>query len=349
MALFKDNERIDLKTNKDYLEKKKWIKNNIGFPVVFKRKDTWISRQINENNEEVHYAPSFIIPNVSTVTTEDGREEWRWCPIVPKKKDGEYQFPREYRTSHYTKRMFKLDEHEMDKIYFLMFKDKQFKAYYEVDDAKGVANERVENKIKEAKIYGAFYGENSVLLKDKEKLRQIARAWNIAKIETMNDAQILEQLESKVREEDKKGIRSIDDFLEATQLNEYLKVASLVQQAEDLGAIAYDQKTSWWFYSDGSGTLKEKLCEVSKQKREHKYDILRDFLVTETAHLEKIQSLTDNYDISKDVDIDFDDLDNADWGQVREYCNLHGIKLTAGGRGKSKVLEDVKAHHEGNL
>lgn len=350
MALFKDGERIDLKTDKDYLEKKKWIEDNIGFPVVFKRRESWITTQVNGDGESLTYAPPFIIPNVSTVVTEDGREEWRWCPIVPKRDaSGEYKFPREFRTTHYTKRMFSMNKNEMDKIYYLYFKDSQFKAYYEVDDAKGEADAKLVNKIKEAKIYGAFYGENSVLLNDKQKLRKIARAWNISRIESMTDAQILAELEEKVRNEDKQGIRTVDEFLESTQLSEYIDKAAIVQQAEDVGAIIYDEKTSFWFYSDGNGTLKDKLCEVSKQKRDHKYEILRDFLDTETAHLDKLRSLTDNYAISQDVDLNFEDLEHEDWSKVMEYCNLHNIKLTAWGRQKTDVLKDVKKHHAGEL
>ena len=352
MALFKDNELIKLSGDSpeavDYREKQKWVKENIGFPVLFKRKDSWITKELKNDRDEVFYAPPFIIPNVSSEISldGDGMHEWRWCPVVPKKKDGEYLFPREFRTSKYDKRMFSLKESEMDKIYFLMFKDRNFKAYYEVDDAKGIANQKLVNKIKEAKINGAFYGENSVLLKDPAKLRQIARAWNVAHIEKMNDAQIMENLEAKVRSEDAKGIRSIDDFLESTQLNEYVKIASIVQHAEDLRVIKYDTQTSCWFYEE-AGVIKDKICEVSKQKRDHKYDILRDYLFSAREHVERINSLIGINDIPEEDKLNFDALEDEEWDKVKKYCHQHGIAMTAPGRTRKLVLSDVLKHYKG--
>ena len=348
MALFKNGELIKLDgvspEAKDYQVQKKWIKDNIGFPVVFKRKQTWITTEIKNDGEPTQYAPPFIIPNVSTVVTEDGRDEWRWCPIVPKKKDGEYEFPRQFRTSSYDKITFALQETEMDKIYYLMYKDGNFKSYYEVDDPKSDANAQLEKRIKEQKLSGIFYNKNSVLLQDDAKLRQIARAWNVAHIERMNNAQIILALEARVREEDAKGIRTIDEFLDATQLDTYTEVAAIVQKAEDEGIIEYEGQSSMWFYKSYDGSYGEKLCQVSKKERDHKYDVLRNFLFTEPDHIARLRSLVDVQDKNAGLKLNFDDLENEDYEKVRMYCNLHNITLTKKGRSKEDVLADVRAH-----
>jgi len=348
--LFKDGQKIDVKGDspeaKDFQEKKKWVKDNIGFPVVFKANKSFISPQIriDGGREKVeHNFATWYIPNIAFVKTSDGTEEWRWSPVIPKKKDGEYQWPRQYRNSAYTKPVFALNENEFDRIYFLMFKSEKFKRIYSVDDVKIEANKVVEQKIKEAKIYNTFYGENSILLKDEERLREIARAWNLQKVERLTKQQILQQLETAVREQDRRGIKSIDEFIEDTQLNEYTEVGALIQRAEDNEVIKFDDKVSMWYYLGLDGSYGDKICEVPKAKREHKYVVLRDYILVEKEHIGRIKSLSKVSSVPNEAKLDFNNLEAEDWEKVMAFCNMNGIATTGRGRTKKMVFDDILA------
>jgi hypothetical protein len=347
--LFINNEKLDLKEKdspyvKDYYEKKEWVNENLGFPVIFRANDGQIFPQVMDDGRITSYMPDWYIPNVSFVTTSDGLEEWRWSPRVPRIKDGEYQFTREDSRSVYRERMFKLNENQFDRIYFLMFKSPKFKALYSVDDAKVKATELVEAKKKEALVIELFYGRNSVLQKDEKKLREIARAWNVDNVKSKTKDQILMDLETTVREQDAKGIRTIDKFIEAVEIDYYAEVGSIIQKASENGFIQFDDSTSMWFYVDAEGIRSEKICDVPRQKAESKFEILREYILVERTHIARIQSILDKRDVSDKMQLDFRNLREEPWDKVAAYCNREGIATTGRGRTKDMVFKDIRKH-----
>jgi|GEM_PF-3608437 len=354
--LFKNGELINVKGDSDeakhYQEQLKWVEENLGFPVIFKRTESYISYsdysedKNGQITKRVPETPMIIIPNVTPVSTNDGMgtDEWRWSRTVPRKKDGEYVFPRDSRSSKFDTAVFKVDKKDFDFAYFLSYKNPNFSRYYVVEDKRKNAVDTFEMKVKEAKIINAFYGEDSILRKDDKKLREIARAWNIRHIETMTNPQILGQLETAVREQDHKGIKSIEDFLDSLKGGEDIQIGAMVQKAEDLKIVGYDHRTSFWFFLDNEGNLKDNICEVPKQEREYRYEILKEEVSINDTLKNKIQSLIGAYDIPDDVKLNFDDLEHEDWSKVQEYCRLHDIKPTAKGRNKAMVYVDILKH-----
>ena len=349
--LFKDNERVDLAKGespeaKDYQEKKKWVRKNIGFPVFFKVTDGYVSPQEKKDGTIEYYMPSIALPNVSHFRTEDGVEEWRWCPIMPRKKNGEYEYPREYKRTWYDKKVLKLDEKDMDRIYYLLYKCPEFKRYYTLDDAKVKASELVADKIREAKITGVFYGENSILLKDEKKLREIARAWNISNVEKKSRDQMLSELETTVREQDIKGIRSIDDFIENTQVNHYVEVGALIQKAEDMKLIKFDDRSSCWFYMN-QDLVGDKIFEVTRQRYESRYEDLREYMFVEKDHITRLKSLVNANDVPREMVLDINNLENEDWEKIMAFCNKNGIASTGRSRTKAVVFAAIRKHMRG--
>jgi hypothetical protein len=347
--LFKNGKLVDLRGDsdeaKEYRKQMEWVKENLGFPVVFKRSSSYITPDERSDGKMFMRTPAFFIPNLAEVNTEYGTDEWRWSPRIPRMRDGEYVFNKEISRTMLDREVFSLDEKYMDKIYFYLYLDTQFKKYYHVDDEKAKANERVNNKIKDAKIYNAFYGEKSVLLKDEQKLRTIAMAWNIRDIKNKTKNQVLEYLEAAVREQDAKGIRSVDDFLKATQLGQDTEVSAMIQKAEDLKVIRYDKESSTWFYLNFNGENGDKICEVPKNQREHTYEILKDYVFVEKDHITKIKSLVNATNVDDELRLNFDDLENEDYNEkIRPYCSLHDIKPTAAGRTKAMVFKDIRKH-----
>lgn len=353
MALFKDGEKVDLKGNspeaKDFAEKKKWVKDNIGFPVIFKANPSFLAPQVKidgSGKEKIdpYFAPWYI-QNTAEVKTSDGTELWRWCPVVPPKKDGEFVFAHKHKRSEYSKPVFKLDEKDFDRIYFLLFKDEQFKRFYSIDDAKSEANKKVKDKIREAKIQSAFYGENSVFLKNEKRLREVARAWHIPNVEKLSKEQLLIFLETAVREQDQLGLKSIDDFISATESGDiHIETEAILQKAQDLEIIKFDDKLSIWFYLNHDKSYGDKICEVPKNRKEYKYDVLLEYVFVEKEHIARIKSLVNVTDIPDEMKLNFNDLENEDYEKVKAYCNLHGIATTAPGRSKKMVFQDVLEH-----
>jgi hypothetical protein len=352
--LFKNGERLDLSGNSpealDYQKKFKEVENTLGFPIVFKRTDSYItySELFNDSGQKqatIAQTPTIIIPHKSSVPKENGEiDEWIWSPVIPRKKDGEYIFPREVQKLMFDKVVFTLDKKEFDKAYFLLYKNPNFSRYYKVDNKRVVAKESVETKIKEAKIYNAFYGEDSILLRDEKKLREIARAWNLTHVDKKSKEEVLEELEHLVREQDTKGIRSVQDFLESISGIQDVKLSAMLQKAKDINIITFDERTSAWYYVT-NGVLQEKICDIPKSEKASKFEMLREFIEANKKQENKIKSLIDTYD-NVPQDIDIDNLENEDWETVKRYCNLKGIETTRQGRTKKQVFEDIRKQFE---
>ena len=355
--LFKNGEIVDLKNGKDedaihYRDMLKEVDETVGFPLVFKRTESYMSYSdfsMDKNGaitKRVPESPMIIIPNFTSTSNEYRTDEWRWSKNIPRKKDGEYIFPRDARSSKFDKPVFKVDKTDFDFAYFLLYKNPNFSKYYTLEDNRADAKQSVESKIKEAKIYNAFYGERSKLLTDAKLLREVARSYHIAHVDKMSKEQILTDLESLVREEDRNGVRSVDDFLESLHGGEDVELGAMVQKAEDLKIIKFDDRTSFWFLCDGDGNLKDTICEVPKKEKEFRYEILKDELSITDELKTKIESLIGAYDSikEKDIKLNFDNLENEDYTKVQEYLKLHNISDTGRGRPKALVFKDVRAH-----
>jgi len=350
--LLKDGEKVNLKTDPEFLEKKKCIKENFGFPVVFKANPSGLSEQVKtDGNGNILSTETYMspvrLPNMAHEKTEDGTITWQYCPVTPPKKDGEYLINHKHKNTWYDKKVFTLDEKDMEQIFFLYFKNPQFRNYFVVDDVKAEAKNKVDNKIKEAKIMSAFYGKDSVLRNDEEKLREIARAWNVANVKEKSKEQILNELETTVREQDALGVRTIDEFIDSTDLDYYTKVGAMIQKAEDLGMIKFDDRASCWFYVTSEGSLGDKLTNISAGRGDFKYEDLREYLFAEKAHISRIESLVNAKDVPKEMDINVDDLENEDYEKILAYCNKHSIASTGRGRTKKAVFEDIRKYVKG--
>lgn len=350
--LFKNGERIDLADKnsdnpdvRDYQEKKKWVKENIGFPVVFKVKSSYVSRQERTDGKIEFYMSPLYLPNSCTFATEDGHEEWTWSPRNPKiNKHGDKEFPREYKRFIYDKQVFALGEKDMDRIYFLLFKNPNFlKSYFDLDDEKIKASEKVSAKMKEAEIMKLFYDEDSILQKDEKRLREIARAWNLPDVQKLSKDQILDRLEKTVREQDFKGIKTIKEFKESCQLGDYyVEVAAMIQKAEDLGIIKADDKVSTWFYVNADGSYGEKICSIMAGRWDYRYEILKDYIFAEKDHIGRMKSMVQGSNVPRGMQLNFDDLENENYEKVMAYCNLNSIPLTGRGRTRAAVFADIR-------
>lgn len=350
--LLRDGEKVDLKTDKEFADAKKWIKENFGFPVIFKVHPSYLTEQIKtDGNGNILSTETYMcpirLPNTAHERTEDGTITWQYCPVTPPKRDGEFMIQPKHKNTWFYDKVFKLDEKDMEFIFFLYYKNHKFKSYFVVDDVKQEAKAKVDNKIKEAKIMRIFYGEDSILLKDEEKLREIARAWNIPNVKQRTRDQILNDLETAVREQDALGIRTIDEFIEATSLDYYTKVGATIQKAEDLGMIKFDDRSSCWFYVTSDGTLGDKLTTVQAGRREFRYEDLREFLFAEKDHIARIESLVNAKDVPQEMEIDINDLENEDWSKVMAWCNKNSVPTTGRGRTKKAVFEDIIKHVKG--
>lgn len=349
--LFKNGERLDLSNPnsedldvKDFHEKRKWVKDNIGFPVVFKIKQSNLSAQDKKDGTIEMYMRPMRCPNFVVEESYSGTNEWQYSKVMPRtSKNGNIEFPRDQKNTWYDKKVFSLDEKDMDRIYFLMFKDQNFlKRYYEIDDAKLEANNKVNAKVKETKIQEIFYGSNSVLMRDEKRLREICRAWNISKVETYTRDQLLIELERVVRDQDARGIKSVYDFEKDTQLDMFVEVGAMVQKAEDQGVIKFDEKVGCWFYVNHDGSYKEKICEVPRIRFDHKYEHLKDHIFAEKEHIGRIKSMLGVVDVPDQMKLDFTQLEDEPWEKVAAYCNLNGIATMGRGRNKAAVYKDIR-------
>ena len=345
--LLKDGEKVDLKNNEEFKEAKKWIKENLGFPVIFKAHPSYLTEEVKSDGRgnvigrETRMCP-IRLPNKVHEKTEDGTVTWQYCPITPPKKDGEYLINPKHQNTWFFDKVFRLGEEDMEQLFFLYYKNPQFKTYFVVDDAKAQAKTNVDQKVKEAKIYNAFYGKDSILLKNEEKLRDIARSCHIAQVNTKSREQVLNELETRVRERDTMGVQSIDDFIDSLDLDYYTQVGVVIQKAEDKDLIRFDDRSSCWFYVTSDKTLGDKIVQVKNGRYDHRYEDLREYMFGVKEHIARLTSLVDAKDVSQQLEINIDDLENEDWNKILAYCNKNGIATVGRGRTKAMVFEDIR-------
>ena len=286
--IYVNDEQVDLRGEsraaKEYKEALKFF-SEVGWPLKFRVKKQYLARNETEDGKVFMVMASHNISHTSLIHTEFGSEQWRYTPIAPHMKRGDLVYPQEGKRKAYDKKVFTLPREKSDLAFFLWFKSKIFKSIYDLDDAKRNAKEIVDAKMNAIRLNSIFYGDNSVL-RESEKLRTVARAYNVPKSDSMTDDQVLINLEGVINGLIKEKQLTVDEFAESLDLDVLTELSAKIQKAEDDKLILFDEPTLSWSYVNEGGTIGEKIVQVPLSKKNSKNNFLRDTLKADQRKLD---------------------------------------------------------------
>jgi hypothetical protein len=103
----------------------------------------------------------------------------------------------------------------------------------------------------ESRFKDLIYSENSPLAENLEMLHTIARKWGVAGVNDMSEAAVRNSLFDVVNEGERskaKGVgnNGIEEFLNDFNLDDGVKIGSLVQQAIDKEILYFNRETNEW-------------------------------------------------------------------------------------------------------
>lgn len=343
--IYVNDEKVDLKGSspaaKEFKEAMDYF-NKVGFPLKFKVKKQYLAKNETEDGQVFMVMAYHNIPLSTVVYTEYGSEQWRYTPTPPFTKNGEIKYPKEGVRQSFQKKVFTIDRDKADLAFFLWFKSKHFKAIYELDDAKKNAEDLVRAKMDSIRLDSLFFGESSVLVKDKEKLRTVARAYNVSNVGSMDDNQVLIALENVIRDLVKRQLLTVNDFAESLELDVLTELSAKIQKAHDDKLIVFEENSLTWSYVGEGGRIGEKIVQVPQSKKDSKYNFLRDTLKADQRKLDIFEAHVGN-SANKALTIDKDNLETLDWvGEVLPFIQAVGIKSTGRDRTKEDVFADIR-------
>lgn len=316
--------------------------NEVGWPINFKVRKSNLAKNETEDGQVYMVMAHWHINHSALVHTGTGTEFWRYTPTPPYLKDGTLVYPTEGKYQAYSKKRISFTRDKADLAFFLWYKSKPFRNLYEIDDAKSVAEEKVKAEMDAIRLKSIFYGENSVLQKDKEKLATVARAYNVSNVKTLTDNQRLIALEGLVTEQIKKKKLTVDEFAESLQLDILTELSASIQKAVEDKLLTFDDTQNVWFYINADGAIGDRITQVPISRKEDSYNYLRDHFKSDQKSLDKFEAHVKNL-ANRNITIDFDNLENLDWiNEVVPYCNLMGIKGTGAGRPKEVIFEEIR-------
>jgi len=338
--LYKNDEVVNLKKDKAFNTFREDMKEKYTFPIKFKCKASYLSESEDvDGNIHVSMAP-YYVSYVSTEYTELGSETWRYSPAPSiKKSNGVIQYPK--KGDWFKKKSFTFQSSQMDLLYFLVEKSKQFNTVYQIDDRNEARQNFIKERQDELKINKIFYDPDSILIKDEAKLRKVAKACNVPNVDRSKRDEILINLERTVREQDKKNVRPIKEFLEMVNVDFHAEVSANIQKAVEKNIIFADEKGSAWFFMNDDSTIGNKIMVVDKEDWGRRYSMLKDHLLEHRDLLDLLTKRVTGDAVPDEMKLNFNNLYEEDYDKVLAFCSYHGIPSTGRGRKKVDVFNDI--------
>jgi hypothetical protein len=243
------------------------------------------------------------------VKTATGSEEWRYAEnVVSDKNNNKKFFPKKFL---YTGKRY-LDRDNIELIYFLLKKStyrfipvdelKENKeltqsklAKFMFEDLVTEAEKKAEKKKIEAKITNLIYGEDYGL--PEEKLRELAKAYQIGNVDSYTSAQVKMLLDNKIHE----GADGVNNFFRMVDADDEIKTRVSITKAMDMGLLKFNDKTRSWFWQVAGEKGTTNICKVPPNKSPSQ--ALYDFYVGSSDFRDDVQAvlLTKNPDAGKVV------------------------------------------------
>ena len=248
---------------------------------------------------------SINLPLRTVIQNSDGEtEEWRWARNITQTQGGVHKyFPRRFNFQGNTS----IPETQLEFLYFLYYKnphcgngalpkDQRKTVYYIIEDLLKIAQKRVDSRAATARYEVMVFDDELGL--PEHRLRAIAKAYFIPRVDDLQLAQVRVAIDVEVRRDMKKGI---PNFIEMSNSDEYIKLRGKIQIAIDRELIIFVPRDRVWAWKGdkamGQNARLEDICRVTSKANAQQalidwYEANLDFKQRLNTELEELTAMS---------------------------------------------------------
>lgn len=278
--------------------------------------------------------PSDNLSWKSVVNTASGSETWVYQESIPEKKDGEYRFRK---MGEWVRGSLVIHpSRQMDKLFYFMRKSPYINRTLIHYDPAAEAQRKVLTKQLEAELYFHIYNRDSDLVKEPNRLRDIAKSWGVKKVSELSIPEIQEELFSKVTSGDDRRTKGIKAFIDSVGDKSKISREARIREAIEKDVISLnDMEMAWKFKSRGKETAE--ICKVESSDKGKEISVLMDYLSRHPIDENRILHAVKTGKLSKFTS---EDVESLEWTELTRECQVAGISYA--GKKKEKIYEELR-------
>jgi len=237
------------------------------YPVVFKLSNRY--RKYDAINKRFSVPRGFTFDTFYSLITQDrGTEVLRYFTNKTSKGAGLFAYtPSDVGFNDSDE--WRLNKGDIDLIYFLCmhprsstspYKDESRPSWFYLENKAKDAAVKVAEKRAKSRANDLLFGSTAM---DTERLREVARSYQIANVNGKTDDELRVDLEVISK-------KNTDEFLDRAESKKDLKTLSLINKCTNAGIIKFIAVKKGWFINNGAQVTKaDKICEVRPGENEH--------------------------------------------------------------------------------
>lgn len=278
--------------------------------------------------------PSDNLSWKSTIQTPYGSETWIYQLAVPEKKDGEYVLNR--KLGEWVRGSLIIHKSQMDKLFYFMKKSGALRRILFHYDPAAEAGRKVAQREMEAELYFLIYNKDSELVRDPNRMRDVAKSWGVRNVDSLELSEIKTDLFEKVISGDDRRSRGVKAFMDAVKNKGAVSRQAKIQEAVEKRVIVFnDTDMAWKFVADGNETAD--ICKLDTADRGREREALIEYLSRNAMEENRILYALRTGRLSE---FTAKDVDTMSWSEMIQECKIAGIRTT--GVNKEKVKDDLR-------
>lgn len=300
--LLKNGVIYELDKDKDIEPLKKSFKGK--FPVVLKIREQFFYKDRDPENKRATN-PSVMLQLSANFHGPTGLENWRYCESM-------VAVPGQHGIYNYTPTILQvsnrlmIEEKDIQLLWFLYHccpqvtnnavKAKSNTPYFEFEDAELEASQKIIDIKLENKVRFALFDDK--LAYPTEKVRTIAKAFNIGDTDTMEDGTLRLKLLNRIMEHRHKT-RNLQEFEKLTKVDSnYTGMRELVRKAMDAGLIKTHsvENKRYWFFTNEDKKPTDKICGLLDKHNGKEHERLVNHLLENADHLDRLRLAVEKHE-----------------------------------------------------
>lgn len=263
---------------------------HLRFPILFLSKRHTMNKVLGRFKEGAKidhhdsYLPEVLSPEFlsyhNVVVNGGHSEDWWYSEFLPEKdKNGDYKFKKS--GEWFPGGSIYVNNTEMDKLFFIMTKNLQFKNHkIWLDDRIEIAKSK-SVKIREQKeMIETIYEKLS-----EDNLRIVAQSFGISGV----DGKETEVLQNELYDYLSSLKNGYELLMRNSDVNSVTRVKAMIQNAIDNKVIEYVMGRGWYLL-DKDGKASESIIKIAPMEFDHKEEILCDFLERHLDYMDTIKA-----------------------------------------------------------
>ena len=257
------------------------------FPLTIIYPPERVVKSRSKENTTPDKPNSMSFPLSATVKSIKGTEHWRYAENVIIKEHGVRKYtPKNF---HFNGQ-FSFEEKDVELAWFLYTKSSYGKgclnyngktAKFMFEDKISEAERKADVESEKTRFKNMIYGGELGL--SEERLRAVAKAYNIRNVDNLSYSQVKLAVEHTVERDTKGGMKK---FIEMTHMDDFIKTRSRLQVLLDSAKLRYDiPKKEWQWIEDGKRV--EGICKVPPGANPN--DVLYDHFMGNRSFQETVE------------------------------------------------------------